>query len=69
MARVDLAGFNVDADSTFTTADRRFTVRTVACFGQCALAPVVAIDGVIYSRITTAKLTSLIARTAKGGVK
>jgi NADH-quinone oxidoreductase subunit E len=32
-----------------TTDDRQFTVRTVACFGQCALAPVCEIDGVIYS--------------------
>jgi NADH-quinone oxidoreductase subunit E len=29
---------------TLTTADRKFTVRTVACFGQCALAPVVEIN-------------------------
>jgi NADH-quinone oxidoreductase subunit E len=27
-----------------TTADKKFTVRTVACFGQCALAPVVEIN-------------------------
>jgi NADH-quinone oxidoreductase subunit E len=27
-----------------TTADQRFTVRTVACFGQCALAPVVEVN-------------------------
>lgn len=27
-----------------TTSDRKFTVRTVACFGQCALAPVVEVD-------------------------
>jgi len=27
-----------------TTADRRFTLRTVACFGQCALAPVVELN-------------------------
>lgn len=27
-----------------TTPDRKFTVRTVACFGQCALAPVVEVD-------------------------
>lgn len=29
---------------TITTADGRFTIRTVACFGQCALAPVVEVD-------------------------
>ena len=27
-----------------TSADGRFTVRTVACFGQCALAPVVELN-------------------------
>jgi NADH-quinone oxidoreductase subunit E len=36
---------NGDADKlTITTADKKFTVRTVACFGQCALAPVVEIN-------------------------
>jgi NADH-quinone oxidoreductase subunit E len=34
-----------DSDKlTLTTDDQRFTVRTVACFGQCALAPVVEIN-------------------------
>lgn len=32
---------------SLTTPDRRFTVRTVACFGQCALAPVVEMDHAI----------------------
>jgi NADH-quinone oxidoreductase subunit E len=27
-----------------TTPDAKFTIRTVACFGQCALAPVVELD-------------------------
>ena len=29
---------------TLTTRDGKFTVRTVACFGQCALAPVVEVN-------------------------
>jgi len=34
-----------DADKlALTTSDGKFTVRTVACFGQCALAPVVEIN-------------------------
>jgi NADH-quinone oxidoreductase subunit E len=34
-----------DSDKlTLTTPDGKFTVRTVACFGQCALAPVVEIN-------------------------
>lgn len=41
-----------DADQlAMTTADRRFTVRTVACFGQCALAPVVEMNHQILSHV------------------
>jgi NADH-quinone oxidoreductase subunit E len=42
-----------DADKlTLTTPDRRFTIRTVACFGQCALAPVVEVDHAIRGHVT-----------------
>ncbi len=42
-----------DADKlSVTTRDRRFTVRTVACFGQCALAPVVEVNHHILSHVT-----------------
>jgi NADH-quinone oxidoreductase subunit E len=34
-----------------TTPDRRFSLRTVACFGQCALAPVVEVDHAIYGHM------------------
>ncbi|MCX7983714.1 MAG: NAD(P)H-dependent oxidoreductase subunit E [Bacteroidetes bacterium] len=54
-----------NGEETYTTTDNQFTVTTVACFGQCALAPVVAIDGVIYNNVTTAKLQKIIARVSK----
>lgn len=42
MSDADDAG---EADKlALTTRDGKFTVRTVACFGQCALAPVVEVD-------------------------
>jgi len=45
MGQVDESGDGDDADKVaLTTADQRFTLRTVACFGQCALAPVVEIN-------------------------
>jgi NADH-quinone oxidoreductase subunit E len=53
-------------ESGFTSADNKFTVSTVACFGQCALAPVVAVDGNIYSNMTTAKLKKLLSKVSKG---
>jgi NADH-quinone oxidoreductase subunit E len=34
-----------------TTPDRRFSLRTVACFGQCALAPVVEVDHSIFGHM------------------
>lgn len=51
-----LSGHDMDetneADKlALTTADRRFTVRTVACFGQCALAPVVEVNHHILSHV------------------
>jgi len=36
---------------TLTTPDRRFTIRTVACFGQCALAPVVEVDHAVRGHV------------------
>ncbi len=56
-----------DGETMLTTPDNQFTISTVACFGQCALAPVVAIDGVIYSNMTTAKLQKLLSKVSKGG--
>lgn len=52
--------FREDEEPSFTTSDKLFTVRTVACFGQCALAPVVAVDETIYSSISTTRLCSVI---------
>lgn len=55
-----------DHDEACTTDDMRFTVRTVACFGQCALAPVIATDEVIHSNLTSEKLATLLEKvTAK----
>jgi NADH-quinone oxidoreductase subunit E len=52
--------------SSYTTPDNQFTITTVACFGQCALAPVVGIDGVIHSNLTTARLQKLVSKVSKG---
>jgi NADH-quinone oxidoreductase subunit E len=46
------AGRDAGADKlTLTTPDRRFTIRTVACFGQCALAPVVEVNHAIRGHV------------------
>lgn len=61
--------FVESGEHSFTTADNKFTVKTVACFGQCALAPVVSVDGVIHSRVTSAGLKAILTRVGKGGKK
>jgi NADH-quinone oxidoreductase subunit E len=67
VARLGVTDFREDEEPSFTTPDAKFTVKTVACFGQCALAPVVSVDGHIYSRMTTGALAACIAKLAKIG--
>lgn len=43
-----------------TTADRLFTLETVACFGSCALAPVVVLDDTVYGSMNRVKAVGLI---------
>ena len=67
LKRLGVEGFREDEASSVTTEDRFASIRTVACFGQCALAPGVQIDGVMYSRMTVGKLVAAIDRLRKGG--
>ena len=48
-----------------TTADGEVTLESVACFGACALAPVVVVDGKVNGRVKTASLKLLVDRTEK----
>ena len=38
-----------------TSADRMFTLETVACFGSCAIAPVVVVDDAVKGRMNPTK--------------
>ena len=49
-----------------TTPDSRFTIRTVACFGQCALAPVVEINHHILSHVNERTLQREVKALAHG---
>lgn len=51
---------------TATTPDGQFTLRTVACFGQCALAPVVEIDHAILGHVNERTLEREIKAVRKG---
>ncbi len=58
-----ILGFQYDPDEgepSFTTPDNEYTIRTVACFGQCAQSPVVSVDGVIHSYVNAPKLLKIL---------
>jgi NADH:ubiquinone oxidoreductase subunit E len=44
-----------------TTGDYKFSLERVACFGSCALAPVMVVDKTVYGRMTTAKARRILA--------
>lgn len=48
-----------------TTDDLEYTLETIACFGSCALAPVIVIDKDVYGRMTTTKVGQTLADTDK----
>ena len=54
-----------DSESSFTTPDNEFTIKTVACFGQCAQSPVVAVDGVIFSNVNSQRLIKILKKVKK----
>lgn len=46
-----------------TTDDLEYTLETIACFGSCALAPVLVIDKNVHGRMTPAKVKDILAGT------
>ncbi|MEA4985883.1 NADP-reducing hydrogenase subunit HndA [bioreactor metagenome] len=60
-----ILGFGCEPDEMeqgYTTSDNEFTIKTVACFGQCAQAPVIAVDGVIHSNVNAQKLIKILKK-------
>ena len=43
-----------------TTPDLKFTIECLRCVGACGLAPVVVVDGRVYSRVTPDDVTGII---------
>lgn len=43
-----------------TTEDYKFSVERVACFGSCALSPVIVVDDKVYGRVTPKKVKKII---------
>ncbi len=43
-----------------TTPDMEYTLETVACFGSCALAPVMVVNDRVYGRVTPDKVGDIL---------
>jgi len=43
-----------------TTEDYKFSLERVACFGSCALAPVMVVDKTVYGKMTTTKARKIL---------
>jgi len=43
-----------------TTEDYEFSLERVACFGSCALAPVMVVDKAVHGRMTTTKAKKIL---------
>ena len=43
-----------------TTDDMEYSLETIACFGSCALAPVMVVDDNVYGRVTPAKVRQIL---------
>lgn len=49
-------------DGKTITNDCKFGIEQVACFGSCALAPVIVVDNTVYGRMTPAKARQTLAQ-------
>jgi NADH-quinone oxidoreductase subunit E len=50
----------LDVEPGGTTKDYKFTLERVACFGSCALAPVMVVDDKVYGSVTPKKAEEII---------
>jgi NADH-quinone oxidoreductase subunit E len=53
-------GERFDVEPGQTTADRLFTLETVACFGACALAPVVVMGEAVSGRMNASRARQML---------
>ncbi len=44
-----------------TTPDYKYSLEKVACFGACALAPVMVVDGTVFGRMTTPQVKKILS--------
>jgi len=58
---------DLDIQPGGTTEDYKFSLERVACFGCCALAPVMVVDRTVYGRMTPPKAKKILAEYLQEG--
>ena len=53
---------NLGVESGGTTGDGNFSLDKVACFGCCALAPVMAVDGEVHGRLAPDMIKQILSK-------
>lgn len=48
-----------------TSSDLEWNLETIACFGSCALAPVMVVNGSVYGRMTPARVADILGKKKK----
>ena len=48
-----------------TRKDYKFSLERVACFGACALAPVMVVDNIVHGKMTTVKAREILGKYLK----
>jgi NADH-quinone oxidoreductase subunit E len=52
-----------------TTEDLEYSLETIACFGSCALAPVMVVDDEVHGRMTPTKVGQILGETKREDTK
>jgi NADH-quinone oxidoreductase subunit E len=55
----------LNVESGGTTEDNKFSLERVACFGSCALAPVMVVNKNVYGRMSVAKAKDILTKYRK----
>ena len=58
---LDAVERELDVQPGGTTQDYKFSLERVACFGCCALAPVMVVDGTVSAKMTIDKAKKILA--------
>jgi len=61
----DAVAREIGVEAGEVTPDMKFSLERVACFGSCALAPVMVVDKTVYGRVTPSKARDILRQVER----